>query len=408
MRSSCWQAATRLLPLRQMMLLPGDSGNLMGLMPSYLGGIQSVGVKVIAAFPTNQGTEYDTHQGVVILFDTEYGLLRAIVDGTAVTAIRTAAVSGVATRLLARPDAGDLAIIGAGTQARTHLEAMLAVRPIRRVRVFSLPLAGAHAFAERETRRHGIAVEVMDSARAAVEGADLICTVTSAREPVVLGEWLAPGAHINAVGAFTPTTRELDTDAVAKSRLYVDRRQSTLNEAGEFIIAKAEGAIGDDHIVAELGELLLGKAPGRGLSRRRSPCSSRSASPSKTWPPRITSGARPKRPARGRGWRSVGGITGVCEGSYSESANDRMTQDERRRTDHYAIRTTQYAPRTAEGNTHDTTRRLRSYLPNAPRHAAAHRVCGAGAGDRVGGGVGKRPAHRAADRREAGAAAGRD
>ena len=230
-----------LLPLRTMMLLPGDTGNLMGLMPSYLGGISSVGVKVIAAFPTNQGTEYDTHQGVVILFDTEYGLLRAIVDGTAVTAIRTAAVSGVATRLLARPDAGDLALIGAGTQARTHLEAMLAVRPIRRVRVFSQPLDGAHAFAEREMRRHGIRVEVMESAREAVEGADLICTVTSAREPVVRGEWLASGAHINAVGAFTPATRELDTDAVAKSRLYVDRRQSTLNEAGEFLIAKARG-----------------------------------------------------------------------------------------------------------------------------------------------------------------------
>ena len=253
-----------LLPLRMMMLLPGDTGNLMGLMPSYLGGIQSVGVKVIAAFPTNHGTEYDTHLGVVILFDAEYGLLRAIVDGTAVTAIRTAAVSGVATRLLARPDAGDLAIIGAGTQARTHLEAMLAVRPIRRVRVFSLPLEGAHAFAAREMRRHGITVEVMASAREAVEGADLICTVTSAREPVVLGEWLAPGAHINAVGAFTPVTRELDTAAVARSRLYVDRRQSTLNEAGEFLIPKREGVIDDDHIVGELGELLLGKIPGRG------------------------------------------------------------------------------------------------------------------------------------------------
>jgi alanine dehydrogenase len=253
-----------LMPLRQMMLLPGNTGNLMGLMPSYLGGIQSVGVKVIASFPTNQGTEYDTHPGIVVLFETEYGQLRAIVDGTAVTAIRTAAVSGVATRLLARPDAGDLAIIGAGTQARTHLEAMLAVRPIRRVRVHSLPLDGAHAFAEREMRRHGITVEVMDSAREAVEGADLVCTVTTAKEPVVLGEWLAPGAHINAVGAFTPTTREIDTAAVVKSRLYVDRRQSTLNEAGEFIIAKAEGAIDDDHIVGELGELLLGQAPGRG------------------------------------------------------------------------------------------------------------------------------------------------
>lgn len=251
-----------LLPLRTMLLLPGG-GNLMGLMPSYLGGIQSVGVKVIAAFPSNYGTEYDTHQGIVVLFDTEHGLLRAIVDGTAVTAIRTAAVSGLATRLLARPDAGDLAIIGAGTQARTHLEAMLAVRPIRRVRVFSLPLEGAQAFAERESRRHGVPVEVMESARAAVEGADIICTVTTAHEPVVLGEWIAAGAHINAVGAFTPKTRELDTAAVVRSRLYVDRRESTLNEAGEFLIPKSEGVIGDDHIVGELGELLLGRIPGR-------------------------------------------------------------------------------------------------------------------------------------------------
>jgi len=134
------------------------------------------------------------------------------------------------------------------------------------VRVFSQPLDGAHAFAEREMRRHGIRVEVMESAREAVEGADLICTVTSAREPVVLGEWLAPGAHVNAVGAFTPTTRELDTGAVARSRLYADRRESMLNEAGEFLIPKREGAIGDDLIVGELGELLLGKVPGRGSS----------------------------------------------------------------------------------------------------------------------------------------------
>ena len=296
----------------------------MGLMPSYLGGIQSVGVKVIAAFPTNHGTEYDTHQGVVILFDTEYGLLRAIVDGTAVTAIRTAAVSGVATRLLARPDAGDLAIIGAGTQARTHLEAMLAVRHIRRVRVFSLPLAGAHAFAERETRRHGIAVEVMDSARAAVEGADLICTVTSAREPVVLGEWLAPGAHINAVGAFTPTTRELDTAAVAKvpalrgsPPIHPERSRRVHHRQGRGRYRRRSHCGRAWRAAARQG------ARPR-LSRRRSPCSSRSASPSKTWPPRITSGARPKRPARGRGWRSVGGITGVCEGF--ESASQRITE----------------------------------------------------------------------------------
>ncbi len=251
-----------LLPLRTMLLLP-DGQNLMGLMPSYLGGIQSVGVKVIAAFPGNYGTEYDTHQGVVVLFDAQNGLLRAIVDGTAVTAIRTAAVSGVATRLLARADAGDLAIIGAGTQARTHLEAMMAVRDLRRVRVFSLPREGACRFAERESARHNIAVEVTQSAREAVAGADIICTVTTATEPVVVGEWIAAGAHINAVGTFKPSARELDTAAVVRSRLFVDRRESTLNEAGEFLIPKGEGAIGDDHIVGELGELLLGAVPGR-------------------------------------------------------------------------------------------------------------------------------------------------
>jgi ornithine cyclodeaminase len=250
------------MPLRTMLIIPGGS-NLMGLMPAYLGGIRSVGVKVIAAFPTNYGTEYDTHQGVVLLFDSEHGLLRAIVDATTVTAIRTAAVSGVATRLLARPDAGDLAIIGAGTQARTHLAAMLATRPIHRVRVYSVPEEGARAFAERESNRHGIAVEVMGTAREAVHGADIICTVTTATEPVVLGSWVAPGAHINAVGAFTPSTRELDTAAVVRARIYVDRRDSALNEAGEILIPMREGAITAGHIVGEIGELLLGSVPGR-------------------------------------------------------------------------------------------------------------------------------------------------
>ena len=255
-------AGQALLPLRTMMVLPGGD-NLMGLMPSYLANIQSLGVKVIAAFPSNFGSEYDTHQGVVILFDAKYGLLRAILDGTSITAIRTAAVSGVATRLLAREDAGDLALIGAGTQAHTHLEAMKCVRKLRRVRVYSLPLDGAHAFAERESKRHAILVEVKETARQAVEGADIICTTSTAREPVLNGEWVAPGTHINAVGAFTPTTRELDSQTVAQARLYVDRRESTLHEAGEFLIPKAEGLFGDEHIVGELGEVLVGNVTGR-------------------------------------------------------------------------------------------------------------------------------------------------
>jgi ornithine cyclodeaminase len=251
-----------ILPLRTMLILP-DGQNLMGLMPSYMGSIQSVGVKVITAFPSNYGTEYDTHQGVVLLFDTQYGVLRAILDATSITAIRTAAASGAATRLLSREDAGDLAIIGAGTQAHTHLEAMLNVRKIRRVRVYSLPLEGAYEFAQRESKGHAIEVEVKENARDAVEGADIICTTTTAREPVLEGAWITPGAHINAVGAFTPTTRELDSATVVNARLYVDRRESTLHEAGEFLIPKSEGLIGDDHIVAELGQVLLGKAPAR-------------------------------------------------------------------------------------------------------------------------------------------------
>ena len=250
------------MPLRTMMQLPGGD-RVVGLMPSYLGGIDAVGIKVIAAFPANFGSEYDTHQGVVLYFDTARGLLHAIVDATSITAIRTAAVSGLATDLLARPDAGDLAIIGAGTQAHTHLRAMMAVRPVRRVRVFSAPAESAAAFAERESRLTGLAVEAVATAQEAVAGADLICTVTSATEPVLLGEWVSPGAHINAVGAYTPTTRELDSALVARTSLYADRRESLLGEAGEFLIPKAEGLIGDDHIVGEIGEVLTGKARAR-------------------------------------------------------------------------------------------------------------------------------------------------
>ncbi len=250
------------MPLRTMLALPrGDA--VMGLMPSYMGGLEAVGVKVVAAFPANFGTEYDTHQGVVLFFDTERGLLRAIVDATSITAIRTAAVSGLVTDLLAKPDAGDLAIIGAGTQATTHLEAMRAVRPVRRVRVFSVPAESATAFAERESRRTGLPVEAVATAQEAVAGADLICTTTTSAEPVVQGAWVAPGAHVNAVGAYNPATRELDSELVAKARLYADRRESMLSEAGEFLIPKGEGLFGDEHIVGEIGELLTGNAAGR-------------------------------------------------------------------------------------------------------------------------------------------------
>jgi ornithine cyclodeaminase/alanine dehydrogenase-like protein (mu-crystallin family) len=249
------------LPLRLIVWLPDRSGAL-GLMPAYLP--SDLGVKVVTFFPKNEGTERDSHQGAVLLFDAENGSLEAIVDATSITAIRTAAVSGVATRLLGREDAADLALVGSGVQARTHLAAMVAVRKIRRVRVASQDLARARRFAEREGKRHGLSVEAVASVREAVEGADLVCTATSSREPVLRGEWLSPGAHVNAVGSSVASARELDTAAVVRSRLYVDRRESALAEAGDFLLAKKEGAVGDGHIVGEIGEVAVGRVAGRG------------------------------------------------------------------------------------------------------------------------------------------------
>ena len=250
------------LPLRTILWLPERVGGF-GLMPALAPAEKVLGVKVITFFPGNEGTELDTHQGAVLLFEAERGRLVAVIDATSITAIRTAAVSGVATKLLARPDAAELAILGSGVQARTHLEAVLAARPIRRVRVASQSFDRAQRFAARETARRGVPVEPTPSAREAVEGADIVCTCTSAREPVVAGAWLKPGAHVNAVGSSVPFARELDTAAVVRSRLYVDRRESTLNEAGDFLIPKKEGAVDDSHIVGEIGEVLIGKVPGR-------------------------------------------------------------------------------------------------------------------------------------------------
>jgi len=251
-------------PLRSAHRLPSGRG-LLGVMPAYLGPIDAPGIKVITVFPGNHGTELDAHQGAVLLFEGQRGQLVAIIDGTELTAIRTAAVSGVATRALARADAGDLALLGSGTQARTHLAAMAAVRPLRRVRVWSRDRARAAAFAGRAAAERACAceVEIAGSAREAVTGADLICTTTSARTPILEGAWLAAGAHVNAVGACVPSARELDGSAVARARLIVDRRESALNEAGDFLLARADGAIDDDHIAGELGDVLVGTAAGR-------------------------------------------------------------------------------------------------------------------------------------------------
>jgi ornithine cyclodeaminase/alanine dehydrogenase-like protein (mu-crystallin family) len=248
-------------PLR-FVVRPAEAAGLMGLMPAYRSRPErSYGLKAVCVFPGNPARGLDAHQGAVLLFDGETGVLRAAVNASAITAIRTAAVSAVATRLLAREDARVLAVLGAGVQARSHLEAMAVVRGFERARVWNRTAEHAAALAaEVETP---FPVEPAASAEEALRGADVVCTTTSSPEPVVRRGWLAAGAHVNAVGSSIPTTRELDTETMAAASLFVDRRESTVNESGDYLFAQREGAIGPEHIRAELGELLTGDAAGR-------------------------------------------------------------------------------------------------------------------------------------------------
>jgi ornithine cyclodeaminase len=231
-----------------------------GLLPRHA---PMFGLKAICVFPGNAAIGKDAHQGGVFLFDGTTGEPLALVNASAITAIRTAAVSGLATRALSREDACELAIIGAGVQARTHLSAMACVRSIKRARITSGRFASAQEFAKEMQPQFPFPVEPVETAETAVRGADLIVTATTARAPVVQREWISPGTHINAIGTFSPNAREIDTATMAAATLFVDRRESGLNEAGDYLLAAKEGAFGPDHIRAELGEVLIKTRPGR-------------------------------------------------------------------------------------------------------------------------------------------------
>ena len=241
-------------PLRLVVRPPGEE-TLMGLMPAHRSQPDRLyALKTVCIMPRNPARGLDAHQGSVTLFDGDTGEVRALMNASAITQIRTAAVSAVATRVLARPGSRELAILGAGVQARSHLEAMRHVLDLERVRVWSrTPGRASHLDDVEETA----------SAEEAVRGADVVVTATSAREPILHRAWLKPGAHVNAVGSSLATTRELDTATVADASLFVDRRESTVNEAGDYLLPLSEGAIGPEHIRAELGELLVGDADGR-------------------------------------------------------------------------------------------------------------------------------------------------
>jgi len=250
------------MPLRSVLRGEGSSG-MLGLMPAYRGGEHpAYSLKAVCIFPSNPRLGLDAHQGVVVLFDGATGRPRAVLGGSAVTSIRTAAVTALATRLLAREDARTLAVLGSGVQAQAHLRALAHVRAFERVRVFSPNQAHARALVERHGS--GLPVEAAPSAAAALEGADVVVTATNSAEPVLEHGWLAAGAHVNAIGASVPSSRELDVATLAAAELFVDSRESVVNEAGDWKLAVTEGAIaGPEHIRGEIGEVLVGACPGR-------------------------------------------------------------------------------------------------------------------------------------------------
>jgi ornithine cyclodeaminase len=252
-------------PLRTVFRPVGAAG-LVGLMPAYLaedGAAAAYGLKALCIMPGNPAAGLDTHQGVVLLSDGRTGEPIAILNASAVTEIRTASVSVIATELLARPAAATLAVIGSGVQARAHILALDHARRLDSIRVASRDAGRARQLAASLRGRTGAPVTASSSAREAVAGADIIVTATSSAVPVLDCDWIAPGTHINAVGACVPQARELDTATVAAAVLFADRRDSLHAESGDYRLAAADGAVGPERIRGELGEVLLGTAPGR-------------------------------------------------------------------------------------------------------------------------------------------------
>ena len=251
-----------LQPLRNIMMLPDRSG-VMGMMPGHSAKLDVMGIKVITVFHANSETGLPSHQGIVILFDAKNGTPLMFFDALEITAIRTAAASAVATKILSRKNSSTLAIIGSGEQAKRHIESILLVRNIKQVYLWSRNPQNAKELAEKTISKYSIPVTTTATVKEAIMNADIVCTVTASKEPVVAGEWIAAGTHINAVGSSVRSARELDTAAIIKSKLFADRYESLFNEAGDFLIPRNEGIVTDEDVKADIGEVLLGIKKGR-------------------------------------------------------------------------------------------------------------------------------------------------
>ncbi len=250
------------MPLRSIM--PLGEGNFMGMMPGSMHEPNCFGIKLVSLFPDNPKSGVSSHQGAVILFESKHGAAIAMMNADLLTAIRTAAASGVATRMLAREASSRLTIIGTGEQARHHLDAMIAVRAIRDVVIAGRNMENAQKFVELAQQKYSeISFSATTDFEASVQSADIICTVTATDDPILFGAWIKPGTHLNVVGSSIPSKREIDSELLIRSRLFVDYRISTLAQAGEVIMAIEKGEIDEAHIVAEIGEVISTSMPGR-------------------------------------------------------------------------------------------------------------------------------------------------
>ena len=244
-------------------IIPLGNGRMFGTMPGAMGERTVFGAKLISVFPDNFARGIQSHQGLVVLFDPESGAPVCAAHAGEITAIRTAAASAVATDALARKEAKRLAVLGYGEQAGTHVRAMSKVRKLGVITVWGRSPERARAFAERTQAELDIPVHPRETARGAVAEADIVCTVTAAAEPILMGEWVRPGTHVNVVGSGFAGPAEVDNDLVARSRFFVDSRDGVLQQGAEFLRAKAAGLVTDDHIVAEIGQVLAGDVAGR-------------------------------------------------------------------------------------------------------------------------------------------------
>ena len=244
-------------------IIPLADGHMFGIMPGALGARGMFGAKLISIFPDNFAQGIPSHQGVVVLFDGKSGAPVCIVDAGAITAIRTAAASAVASDALARPDSTRLAILGYGEQALTHARAMMHARPITDITVWGRDAGRAWAFADEVSAELSVPAIPCADVQTAVAEADIVCAVTNAREPILLGRWLRPGTHVNLVGSGHAGPVEVDNDLVVMSRFIADSREGVLAQGAEFLNARAAGLIDDSHVVGEIGQVLAGDLEGR-------------------------------------------------------------------------------------------------------------------------------------------------